>query len=339
MNETVMTARDLFKQYKARARGGAMVRAVDTVDLELRRGEVFGLLGESGSGKSTLAELMAGLQWPTSGEMIILGEKLDQKLSRERRGELRRHVQVVFQNPFESVNPRLRVGAIVAEPVEATRPGIAAVRSKVRWALEQVGLTPADEYLNRFPHELSGGQLQRVCIARALTVDPTILVADEPVSMLDLSVRAGILRLFDRLKRERDMAVFLISHDVSTLVAVSDRLGVMYLGQLVETGPTEQLLASPQHPYFRALLAAVPTLAEPMLAGQDQAVMLTSGVTAMPADGCRLAPRCPLVEERCRSGRLSLDPIGVTGQHSVRCIKPAALEHRKTPLAGMAAGA
>lgn len=324
--DVVMTGRNLFKQYRARSRRGRAVRAVDTVDIELRRGEVFGLLGESGSGKSTLAELMAGLQWPTSGDMTVMGQKLGPKMSGERRRALRRQVQVVFQNPFESVNPRLRVAAIVAEPMEATRASGDAVRSKVRWALDQVGLSPVDDFLHRFPHELSGGQLQRVCIARALTVEPAVLVADEPVSMLDLSVRAGILRLFDRIKRERNMAVLLISHDVSTLVAVADRVGVMYLGQLVEEGPTAELLAAPQHPYFRALLAAVPTLAEPMLSDQTQAVTLIAGNTAMPEEGCRLAPRCPLVEPRCLTSSLPLTQTPHRPGHFVRCCKPGERE-------------
>ncbi len=321
----VATVRNLYKQYRPRSRGGPPIRAVNTVDLELRRGEVFGLLGESGSGKSTLAELMSGLQWPTSGDIVVLGEKVEAAMPAERKRALRRQVQVVFQNPFESVNPRLRVASIVAEPIEATRARADAIATKVRWALEQVGLSPVEEYLHRLPHELSGGQLQRVCIARALTVDPAILVADEPVSMLDLSVRAGVLRLFDRLKRERDMAVLLISHDVSTLMAVSDRVAVMYLGELVEEGPTDALLQDPQHPYFRALLTAVPTLTEEPLADNERAITLTSSKTGLAADGCRLAPRCPLVEARCTAAPMALTSITGRPGHNVRCCKPGAI--------------
>lgn len=316
----VMRVRSVEKHFRRRDRHGQVVRAVDHVDLDLRRGELYGLLGESGSGKSTLAEIMAGLQWPSAGTIHVGDELLAHGIPRERWQRLRRQIQVVFQNPFDSVNPRFRVSEIVAEPLAVAGLSSAARRTRVSWALDLVGLPSASDFAERFPHELSGGQLQRVCIARALTVEPAILIADEPVSMLDLSVRAGVLRLLDELKRSQDMAILMISHDISTLAAVADTVGVMYFGKIVESGPTEALMSAPRHPYLKALLGAVPTLGESLL-GDAERVSLTPAKLERPGVGCSLAPRCPLADDRCRAEAQGLMPLAARPDHAVRCWK------------------
>ncbi|HEX7039993.1 MAG TPA: oligopeptide/dipeptide ABC transporter ATP-binding protein [Trueperaceae bacterium] len=318
--DVVMRVSSVQKQFRRRGVRGSVLRAVDDVSIALRRGELYGLLGESGSGKSTLAEIMAGLQWPTSGSIHVGDVALEPGMPRKQWRELRRQVQVVFQNPFESVNPRFKVSEIVEEPLAVAGVGGPERRRRVTWALERVGLPSASDFASRFPHELSGGQLQRVCIARALTVDPAILIADEPVSMLDLSVRAGVLRLLDDLKRTQNMAILMISHDISTLSAVADRLGVMYFGKIVEAGPAEVLMSSPSHPYLKALLAAVPTLGDTLLGGADR-LTLSAATLERPARGCSLAPRCPLAEDRCKVEEQELRSLRSHSDHAVRCWK------------------
>ena len=317
----VMEVRELKRYFRPRGRGHGPVRAVDGVSLTLHRGEITGLLGESGSGKSTLGEVMVGLQWPTAGEILSRGMPVERGMSRSRWREFRRQVQIMFQNPFEAVNPRFRLLDVVSEPLELNGVPRSERGEQVVSALERVGLSPPSEFLDRYPHELSGGQLQRACIARALMLGPSVLIADEPVSMLDLSVRAGILTLLEKLKFAQNMAVLLISHDISTLVVVSDRLAVMYLGKIVEAGATDEVIATPSHPYLQVLLNSVPTVHKSLFAQDKDGLDLKGDIpdAGNIPPGCRLWPRCPLAEEICRAEIPELRLLKGTDSHVVAC--------------------
>jgi peptide/nickel transport system ATP-binding protein len=283
---------------RGRARGGgrAWLAAVDGVSLAIAPGEGLGLVGESGSGKSTLGRILLGLDRPDRGEVRYRGVPAN-TLSRQEWRALRREIQVVFQDPGGALNPRLRIGTQVAEPLAVHRLAEGRERGpRVAKLLQRVGLDPA--LAGRFPHELSGGQRQRVGIARALATRPGLLVCDEPVSALDVSVRAQVVRLLATLKEEMGLALLLIAHDLSIVRQLCERVAVLYLGRLVEVGPVERVFRSPLHPYTRALLEAVPRVGEeprgePPLRGEMPSAL-------DPPPGCRFHPRCPLVEERCR---------------------------------------
>lgn len=275
------------------------LRAVNGVSLELDRGEIIGLAGQSGCGKSTLGELLVGLQQPTEGSIHFEGEDLTE-FGRAEMRRFRRKAQIVFQDPYEAMNPRFPVARTVAEPLKIHDIGGRESReARTRDTLEEVGLHPADQYLDQLPGELSGGERQRVCIARALVLEPEFLVADEPVSMLDVSVRTGILHLFERLQRERDFSILYISHDLSTINYLADRTMIMYLGSIVEDGPTEQVIHDPSHPYTEALLESVPDPDPETARARGKLEGQVPDPTDIPP-GCSFHPRCPYATEECR---------------------------------------
>ncbi len=275
------------------------IHAVDGVSFSIDQAEVLGLVGESGSGKTTTGMTVVLLYEPTSGEVRFRGTPVGE-LSGESLRQFRRHAQIIFQNPYESLNPRFTVFDWVAEPLTIHGVGTAGQRQEqVVRTLESVELRPAEEFLHRFPHELSGGQRQRVAIARAMVVEPEFLVADEPVSMLDVSIRAGVLNLLKRFSRQRQLAMLYISHDIATVRYVCDRMATMYAGLIVELGPTQEVITGPLHPYTQLLIAAIP-VTDPRI--RRPRVVIPGDVPDLvrPPQGCRFAPRCPFVMDICR---------------------------------------
>lgn len=293
--------RKLFPAGRTRFFGGQdrFVHAVDGVSFDLQRGEVLALVGESGCGKSTLALTLLGLEHPTSGSIVFNGKDATFLNTQELKA-LRRKIQMVFQDPYESLNPTQTIEEIVSEPlhVHGLAQSAEQVKAKARQAMEDAGLKPADTYLQRYPHELSGGQRQRVVIAGALMLDPVLLLADEPVSMLDVSIRAEILNLLAELRQTKGISIIFITHDLGTVSYIAERIAVMYLGRIVELGPTIQVLQNPLHPYTKALLSVVP-VPNPRLRKER---IILQGETPNPIDppaGCRFHPRCPVAVERC----------------------------------------
>ncbi len=305
---------DLVKHYAAGglfARPGPPVRAVEGVSFEIGRGETLGLVGESGCGKSTVGRTILRLQEPTSGSTLFDGTDVF-ALGRVELRRLRRRMQIVFQDPYGSLNPRMRIGDAVAEGIEIHRlVPRAEISRRVAGLLEEVGLDPG--YARRYPHEFSGGQRQRIGIARALAVEPSFVVCDEPVSALDVSVQAQVLNLLVDLQRHRGLSYLFIAHDLAVVRQVAHRVAVMYLGRIVETGPTEALLSNPRHPYTVALLSAAP---EPDPAGQKQRIVLPGDPPSpsAPPPGCPFHPRCfhPAKSDRCRTELPLLRAVGGT---------------------------
>jgi oligopeptide transport system ATP-binding protein len=284
--------------------GGLLSRrrtpAVKDVSFELRDGETYGLVGESGSGKSTTGRMLAGLTKPDAGEVRYEGRNL-WTLAGEDRRSARRNIQFVFQDPYSSFNPKIRIGDALEEPLVIHRLGSRAERKeKTVRMLEAVGLRP--DHLFRYPHELSGGQRQRLSLARALILEPKVLLCDEPVSALDVSIQSQILNMLKRLKRELGLTMLFITHDMGVVRYISDRIGVMYMGTLVEEAETDDLFREPLHPYTRALLAAVPDLSDDRQGARER-IVLRGELAAQPAPGtgCPFYPRCPLAKDACRS--------------------------------------
>ena len=297
------------------------VSAVDGVSLSVRPGEMLAIVGESGCGKTSTAQAILRMVEAQSGVVEVEGRDVTHLGAAELR-PVRRIMQMVYQDPYESLDPRFRVRRAVEEPMVIHGIGSSKEERErlVLEALERVDLSPPDLFVDRYPHELSGGQRQRVAIAASLVLDPKLLLADEPVSMLDVSVRAGILTLLDRLRRDGDMGVLMITHDLSTAAHFADRIAVMYLGRIVEEGPARQVIRDPQHPYTKALLSVVPKR-DPRDRTEPQ---ILQGETPNPVDlptGCRFHPRCPVAEDRCRTIDPELHPARGAGEdHRAACV-------------------
>lgn len=279
--------------------GGDYIHAVDGVSFHIRRGEVFGLAGESGSGKSTIGRCVIGLERPTKGKVLFDDTDLA-SLSQEQLRRQRRRMQVIYQDPLASLNPRMQIGEAIMQGLQIHYPNRAAEhRRLVMEMIERVGLTPPEFFFNKFPHQISGGQRQRVVIARALITRPELVLADEPIAMADVSVRALLLDLMIRLKEDFNLTYLFITHDLATAKYICDRIGVLYLGKLVEVGDLREVYAHPLHPYTQALLAAVPT-PDPSL---RRTVPMPPGEIPNPINpppGCRFHPRCPFAVEQCK---------------------------------------
>ncbi len=288
--------------------GRAVVKAVDGIDFSIGRGETFALVGESGCGKSTVARVIVGLHPPTRGRVLFDGADLARSMPRAERRRLRRRLQMIFQDPYASLNPRWRVRDIIAEPLRTYGlcAGHGERRARVEALLAQVQLAPADG--DKYPHEFSGGQRQRISIARALAATPDFLVCDEPTSALDVSVQAQILNLMQDLQRALGLTYLFISHNLAVVSHVATRVGVMYLGRLVEQADTASLFAAPRHPYTRLLLATIPDIAFSGRRREPVAGDVPSPID--PPAGCAFHPRCPFAEARCRRERPELRPAG-----------------------------
>ncbi|GAC1423675.1 MAG: dipeptide ABC transporter ATP-binding protein [Ktedonobacteraceae bacterium] len=308
-SQTLLDIRDL-KMYFPLTQGIVLqrvvghVRAVDGISFSIERGQTLGLVGESGSGKTTIGRTIIRLYKPTEGSILFKGQDLA-KLEGEPLRQIRRQAQMVFQDPFASLNPRFTIGSLIAEPMQIYKMGTAQeLRDKTVELLRVVGLR--SEYIDRYPHEFSGGQRQRIAVARAISINPEFVIADEPVSALDVSVRAQVLNLLQRLQQQFNLTYLFVSHDLSVVRHVADRIAVMYLGRIVELSDRDELYAAPKHPYTKALLSAVP-IPDPQVERKRQRIILSGDLPSainIPS-GCRFHTRCPMAQSICRE----IDPV------------------------------
>ena len=305
---TVLELDDASKFFRTQTGLGALlsrdqeyIKAVNDVSLQLDDGEIVGLVGESGCGKTTLGKVVMRIHELTDGEITLHGRPIEEY----GRKEYFQEVQMVFQDPFKSLNPQMTVREQLAEPLKVH--GHDDRKARIRESLEFANLTPPDQYLDRYPHEISGGEKQRVAVARALVLDPSVVIADEPVSMLDVSIRAGVLNLFRQLAEERDVTILYISHDLATVRHICTEIAVMYLGKVMEYGPTEQICSTPSHPYTERLLSATP-VADPT---QDRSKVVYDQEVPDPVDlpdGCFFKHRCEFATEACDEEEMHLRP-------------------------------
>jgi oligopeptide transport system ATP-binding protein len=292
------------------------IKAVDGLDFDLFRGETLGMVGESGCGKSTTGRTILQLYRPTAGNVVFEGEDLT-KLKGENLRKMRRRMQMIFQDPYASLNPRMSVGRIISEPLFVHNIGTPQNRlERVQYLMEKVGLNPY--FVNRYPHEFSGGQRQRIGIARALALEPTLIVADEPISALDVSIQAQVVNLLQDLQKELGLTYLFIAHDLSMVRHICDRVAVMYLGKIVELATSDELYNNPRHPYTQALLSAVP-IPDPLAEASRQRVILKGDVPspANPPTGCNFNTRCPVAVEACFRDEPEL--VEVSPGHWVAC--------------------
>ncbi|SHF04837.1 oligopeptide transport system ATP-binding protein [Desulfacinum infernum DSM 9756] len=313
MKDVICEARNLVKHYPVRSSGfgarAGVVRAVDGVSFRIARREVFALVGESGCGKSTLGRLLLRIEEPTRGSVLFEGRDLVASDAREV-FRFRRRAQIIYQDPYSALNPRKKIGRLVEEPLVIHKIGTPAERrERVAWLLERVGLRP--EHAERYPHEFSGGQRQRIVIARALALNPVFVVADEPVSALDVSIQAQVINLLEELQEDLELTYLFISHDLSVVEHMAHRIGVMYLGRLVEIGPKAAFFQDPLHPYSRALLSAAP-VPDPRAAREKRRILLEGDVPSpiRPPSGCPFHPRCPEREDVCSREIPPLKEVG-----------------------------
>ncbi len=322
--QVILEVRNLVKHFPVRGRGlfagsAGVIRAVDGVSFSILEGETLGLVGESGCGKTTTGRCILQLEHPTAGEVIFEGEELTRLAPAELR-RVRRKMQVIFQDPYSSLNPRMTVGQIIAEPLAVH--GIVADRgarqARVHDLLSRVGIPPS--LADRYPHEMSGGQRQRVGIARAIALEPSLIICDEPVSALDVSIQAQIINLLEELQAEFHLTYLFVAHDLSVVRHISDRVAVMYLGKIVEIADRQTLYQDPLHPYTKALLAAVP-IPDPAVEASRERVVLKGEVPSAlnPPSGCVFHPRCPIAIEECKG--VVPDLREVRSGHRAACIR------------------
>ncbi len=343
--DVLVDVRNLVKYFPVRGAGlisrtVGQVQAVDGVSLTVRRGQTLGLVGETGCGKSTLARCIAGLIPATSGEVLFEGRDIT-KLSRHAMQPVRREIQMIFQDPYGSLNPRRRVGSIIGDPYAVHKTASGAARKRaVQEIMERVGLNP--EHYNRFPAEFSGGQRQRIGLARALALRPKLIIADEPVSALDVSIQAQILNLLADLQHEFGLSYLFIAHDLEVVRHVSNDVLVMYLGRVAEQGPKDHVYDTPRHPYTAALLSAAPA-ADPDTAAARQRIILTGDVPSPinPPTGCRFHPRCPKAQDTCTHTEPALETKpGDPPSHLTACHYPVQpTDNLTTSTTGAAAAA
>lgn len=317
--EITVEARNLVKHFPIKlgffksltSKETPSVHAVDDVSFKIHKGEIFGLVGESGCGKTTTGRLLLRLAEPTAGEVFFNGQNITAISQEHKMRKLRKKMQIIFQDPYESLNPRMGIFDIVAEPLRLQKVTKSSeeLRERVAEALEDLDLAPPEEFMYRFPHELSGGQRQRIAIARAFVLRPEFLVADEPVSMLDVSIRSEVLKLLLTLIEKFRSSFLYITHDVALARHMCDRIAVMYLGKIVEMGPTEDLILKPSHPYTEALIAAVP-VPDPTSRRIEVTIKGEVPSAINPPPGCRFHTRCPYAKKICKTNEPQLKEAG-----------------------------
>ncbi len=340
-SEPLLRVTDLVKRFPITSgivfqRTIGVVHAVEGVSFDIKEGETFGLVGESGCGKTTTGRCILQLYRPTSGSVLFEGRELTEVSGKDMQ-EVRRHMQIVFQDPYASLNPRMTVGTIVAEPLTIHRIGTRSERKeRVKELLDLVGLNP--QFTNRYPHEFSGGQRQRIGLARALALNPKLIICDEPVSALDVSIQAQILNLFEELQNELGLTYLFIAHNLSVVKHISDRVGVMYLGKMMEIAPSEELYANPVHPYTMGLLGAIP-IPDPKVERGRTHVVLEGDVPSPtdPPKGCVFHPRCFRAQTICGEEVPPMEKHG--GTHEAACFFPLDDEGSSPPIGRTQVGA